>query len=113
MTTARFPAFSCLIALALAAAAAPARAHDFDKPQTRIVHFGDLDLSAPDGVKTLYARIRTAARAVCAEYESADSPYLARSFRTCVARAIRSAVVSVDRPELAAYYAEHAGHALF
>jgi UrcA family protein len=59
---------SVLIALAIASAsAAPASAQspaDRDAPRA-VVRYGDLDLSAPAGAKTLHGRIVRAARMVC------------------------------------------------
>jgi UrcA family protein len=93
------------LALLAAMAAAPlADARAADKPETRIVRYGDLDLTTPHGAHVLYARIREAARSVCGEipYDLFPSP----EFKACVNKAIDSAVADVDRPILSDY-AEH------
>jgi UrcA family protein len=44
---------------------------DSDVPRVT-VRFGDLDLSKPQGAETLYRRIRSAARQVCAPLDGGD-----------------------------------------
>jgi len=82
------------------------RPRAFEEAQSRVVHFGDLDVQTRDGVKTLYRRIELAARAVCGESESPTSPIPLPAWRTCVAEAIRSAVARANQPPLTRYYAE-------
>jgi UrcA family protein len=97
-----------LSAAALVQCAVPAQAspQDLDKPQTRVVRFADLDLSTAPGVKALYVRIREAARSVCGDSESPNSPFPNPAFQACVATAIKSAVTRVNHPSLTSYYAE-------
>jgi len=52
--------------LCLFGAAAPAVAATDDVPRARIVSYGDLNLSNPQGRETLDRRIRRAAEGVCA-----------------------------------------------
>jgi UrcA family protein len=100
---------SALVTVAGAAHATPTLPSD--APQSRVVRFADLDLNTREGAVVLYRRIAAAARAVCGESERPGSPFPVTSWRTCVATATRSAVISVDRPQLTAFYAERGGNA--
>jgi UrcA family protein len=75
------------------------------------VRFGDLDLGTARGVKTLYLRIRTAARSVCGVYERPDDIFPSPSLDACVKRAMESAVAAAASPALSAYYEERRGRA--
>jgi UrcA family protein len=101
-------AFSCTIAIgALCIFSGISRAapsSQLERAPTRVVRFGDLDLGTSRGVKALYVRIRTAAQAVCGEYERPDSLVPSAAFEQCVRTAIESAVAQVNVPALAAYY---------
>jgi UrcA family protein len=97
-----------LLAAGAALAGTGAQATAFDRPQTRIVRYGDLDLSTDRGIQTLYRRIEIAARAVCGEAERPDSLVPAAGFRRCIAEAIDSAVAKVSQPALTAYYERRA-----
>jgi UrcA family protein len=77
-----------------------------DAPQMT-VHFADLDLTKVDGAAVLYKRLRAAAETVCGPREDRD-PAKAAAFKKCVQSALASAVMRVDRAELAAYYRAHA-----
>jgi UrcA family protein len=93
-----------VLAAGTALAGVGAQATAFDRPQTRVVHYGDLDLSTDRGIRTLYRRIEIAARAVCGEAERPESLLPTASFRSCTAGAIDSAVAKISRPALTAYY---------
>lgn len=66
--------------------------------QTKTVRFNDLDLSTTDGAKTLYNRIRAAARTVCTSYET--DPILRMAGKACIDKAIDNAVRQVNAPAL-------------
>jgi UrcA family protein len=72
-------------------------------PRTYTVRFADLDVSKMEGAKTLYARLRHAAKEVCKPLETA---YLWHSDQseTCMNKAIADAVARVDRPLLSQYH---------
>jgi UrcA family protein len=68
-----------------------------------VVRFSDLDLSKADGAAALYARLRHAARVVCAPGESREMG-IAAMYRACMNDAIANAVARVDRPLLSQYH---------
>jgi len=70
---------------------------------TYVVRFSDLDVSKIEGAKTLYTRLRYAAKVVCEPLESASSWGYARH-NDCIDKAIADAVASVDRPLLSQYH---------
>lgn len=102
-----------LCSLALFASAAVLSPHaiarDASAPPQRVVKFGDLNLNHPDGVKALYARISTAANAVC----HASTPDVihtgSRALRDCLRQAIDRAVTDVHNDNLTAYYNQRTG----
>jgi UrcA family protein len=93
-----------LISLGLAAGAGTAVAADGDQ-LSKTVAYGDLNLDTAVGANVLYARIRTAAREVCAPFEGRE---LARKVRwdSCFDHAVQSAVAQVDKPSLTALYSD-------
>lgn len=81
-----------------------------DDPPTRLVRYGDLDLTRMDGVISLYRRIRGAARDVCSPMAASD--LVAQAFvRDCEEHAIASAVADVNAPLLTSYYMGRIGRA--
>jgi UrcA family protein len=70
---------------------------------TYVVRFSDLDVSKIEGAKTLYTRLRYAAKVVCEPLESASSWGYARH-NACMDKAIADAVASVNRPLLSQYH---------
>jgi UrcA family protein len=68
-----------------------------------VVRFSDLDVSKTEGATALYARIRHAARIVCAPGESREMG-LAAIYRACMEESIANAVAKVDRPLLSQYH---------
>jgi UrcA family protein len=100
-----------VIAAALTAFAPFAEAHQFDVPPVRIVRFTQQDLSTARGVRTLYVRIREAARSVCDEAHRPDTLFPSPDFDRCVKSAIDSAVAAAHQPALDAYLAAHRPHA--
>jgi UrcA family protein len=74
-----------------------------DEPPSRVVAYGDLDLSRDVAVATLYSRINSAAHEVC---EPAD-PVLTKLQRLrfdCRQLAVARAVSDVNSPALTTYY---------
>jgi UrcA family protein len=74
-----------------------------DAPLTFVVKYSDLDVSNIEGAKTLYTRLRVAAKVVCAPLESTN-PWDEVQHRACMDKAIAGAVASVDRPLLSQYH---------
>jgi UrcA family protein len=70
-----------------------------ESPPSKTVRYSDLDISKPAGAKTLYARIRAAARDVCA-LSFAGDPVLSAAAHACIDTAIDNAVRKVDAPAL-------------
>lgn len=70
----------------------------------RTVKYADLDLSHAEGVEALYARIRAAAKLVCAPSFANWEWEASRSTRPCIDQAIARAVVDVNAPMLTSYY---------
>ncbi len=104
--------FRTAIAVALFGAASgfaamPAVADESDAPQTT-VKYGDLNISTTQGAAALYARIRSAAKAVCSQF---DGPVLAAYAQrdACVNKAILGAVNKVNSAALTALYSAKTG----
>lgn len=94
------------LAAAVATFLAPtaARADDLEETESVIVHFGDLDLSTPNGAHLLYMRLKNAAKSVCGdEYDAIDLKQRG-DIVDCQRDAIQHAVEHVDRPQLTAVY---------
>lgn len=67
------------------------------------INYTDLDLSKQADAKTLYARLRTAARSVCRGLEGKELRHI-RQQRACHAQALADAVASVDHANVTALY---------
>jgi UrcA family protein len=81
-------------------------------PMSLKVRVASLDLSTPNGVAELYARIRNAARTVCGYAD--NHFYQARAgWNECVDRTIDHAVASVGNAKLTAYSLAKAGRRAF
>src|SRR5262245_14615645 len=94
-------AFAAAVATFLAPAAARA---DEMETEAVVVHFGDLDLTTPNGAHLLYMRLKNAAKSVCGdEYEAIDLKDRG-DIIDCQRDAIQHAVEHVDRPLLTALY---------
>jgi UrcA family protein len=74
-----------------------------DEPVSRVVRYGDLDLSRDSGVATLYSRINSAARAVCEPLDVMLLKVLRERF-DCRQDAVARAVADVNSPALTSYY---------
>jgi UrcA family protein len=71
------------------------------------VRFADLDLSRPEGVASLYARIRRTAHDICGDANGSTSLK-----DRCIARTIEDAINRINKPPLTALHTEHLKHAL-
>ena len=88
---------------ALSLASSSAFAADEIITKSEVVRFSDLNLSSDAGIRTLYKRIRQAARKVCAQAN--DSVHLEqKNFRACQDTAVANAVSKVNRPMLTAMH---------
>jgi UrcA family protein len=93
-------------AVASSFAVLPAIADSLDVPKVT-VKYGDLNLSNPQGAAALYARIRSAAKSVCSQFDGPGiDPYRLREI--CINQAISGAVAKVNSPELSAVYSAKA-----
>jgi UrcA family protein len=72
------------------------------------VHYADLNLNQPAGVAELYRRITVAANMLCGPRAFTGFYYLLPDSTPCSEKAIASAVARADRPQLTAYYHDHA-----
>jgi UrcA family protein len=72
-------------------------------PPTMTVKYGDLNLQAPVGVETLYKRIHSAAKQVCAIAGDRELSFLTLQ-HNCVASAESAAIQQVHNEALSAYY---------
>lgn len=82
-------------------AAAPVEAQPGASAQ--VVHFADLDLSTPTGVRTLYGRIRTAAWQVCSIIAPTYGPSTIDNLK-CRRTLVDDAVARVNQPALTALH---------
>jgi UrcA family protein len=96
-------------AIALTVVALPAAANDEIITKSTVVRFGDLNLESEAGARTLYERIRAAARQVCDD-TSGSLLFEARTYHACFDNAVNSAVNKVNRPTLWAMYRSGNSH---
>jgi UrcA family protein len=71
---------------------------------TKVVAFGQLDLSNPEGARALYQRIKRAARAVC-QTDGLKSVERQRRARICYEQVVTDAVNEVRQPLVDAAHA--------
>lgn len=94
--------FVTVTAVALAGLASANVALAADVLEKRVtVNYADLDLGKPAGVDTLYARLRTAARAACGEADARNLRERAQ-VRECRSEALASAVAGMNNAALTA-----------
>ena len=74
-----------------------------EPPASRVVKYGDLDLSRDAGVAALYSRISSAAREVCEPMDAVIMKML-RVRYDCRQEAVARAVDDVNSPALTSYY---------
>jgi UrcA family protein len=79
-----------------------------DQPLSRQVNYSDLNLDQPAGAAVLYNRLSSAAHVVCKPFEGKALVNFKRH-RTCVAKAISTAVRDVNAPTLTNLYRAKTG----
>jgi len=84
-----------------------------DGTQAVVVRFADLDLNQSKDIQILYHRIKLAAGIVCGPRELTGSRLPLLSWQHCVAGAVDSAVLQLDRPALSAYHRAHTSDAVW
>ena len=89
---------SALIALATAAAFAPAALAEKPVTQSIKVGYADLDLSREAGARTLLVRMKMAARQICGPRPAAKQIAQTVRYETCSKAAISGAVATLDHP---------------
>jgi UrcA family protein len=97
LTAAIYLAYGAATLSALQSSAAGAAE---ESPPTRTVHFADLDISKPSGVRTLYRRIEAAAHEVCRLPLESDRHTLGLE-QACIQHAVDDAVKKVNSVALA------------
>jgi UrcA family protein len=102
---------SCVFVLAsLLVTPRVVHAESSDLLPTRIVRFADLNLNTRAGIEVLYRRIQSAARDVCEPAQDPGSRRPSAAWKSCIRKAVMTAVQNVDRPLLTAYFEEHDGN---
>ncbi len=69
------------------------------------VRYSTSDAVNDASVARLYRRIDAAAGQVCGERMAPGSPFVSRSWRSCVQSAMRAALVQINNPAVATYAA--------
>ncbi len=90
--------------LATMSALAVSPAHAEDSAAARVtVRYAELNLQSAAGIQTLYARLKGAARRVCAEL---DGPSLREraAYRSCVTSSLERSVHAVRNDDVLAFY---------
>ena len=97
-----YTGLSCLLGTLAASGAmsSPAGAHE-ETPISKVVRFGDLDLTTLAGARVLYRRIQAAAEDVCT-LPISRSLVIREEGRVCMRTAIDKAVRQVDSVQLTA-----------
>ena len=75
---------------------------------TKAVTYGDLNLDSDQGAKVLYARLRHAARDVCASWEENRGLGRKEIWRKCIDNALAGAVKQINAPKVEALYKQSA-----
>jgi UrcA family protein len=97
-----YTGLSCLLGTLAASGAISSSARAYDEaPMSKVVQFGDLDISKPEGAKVLYRRIQAAAREVCAQQLTRTLESLGPE-SICTQKAIDNAVRHVNSEQLTA-----------
>jgi UrcA family protein len=86
--------FACLVCLILSTAAVHAGA--VSENRSSVVSYADLDLSHPEGMTALKARIEMAAGKVCGPEPDIHSLGKRRAYRTCTTQAFDNAIASIS-----------------
>jgi UrcA family protein len=97
-----YTGLSCLLGTLAASGAmsSSAGAHE-ETPISKVVRFGDLDITKPAGAQVLYRRIQAAAGEVCA-LPSSRTLVTREVERACMRTAVDKAVKRVDSAQLTA-----------
>lgn len=92
------------VAMGLLGLAAQGGAASDREAKQQVVTFADINMSSEAGAITLYKRLGTAARYVCANLRGSliENLVFRNPYRICVAEAIANAVTSVNQPALTA-----------
>ena len=80
-----------------------------DALRSVVVRYSDLNLAKPQDARTLYARIRTAARLACGDVETPDLARFAR-FHNCINDAVTKAVSSVNMQQVTEIHQAQSQH---
>ena len=80
-----------------------------DALRSVVVRYSDLNLAKPQDARTLYARIRTAARLACGDVETPDLARFAR-FHNCINEAVTKAVSSVNMQQVTEIHQAQSQH---
>ena len=88
--------------------AAPARPRQGAESRSVIVRYADLNTAGVEGAKTLYARLRTAARSVCAPAPQRDLA-AHRDWSMCYSDALEKAVADSGSGPVAQIHHERSG----
>jgi UrcA family protein len=98
-----------LVVLGWVATAGSAHAGEIGDALTKTVVYGDLNLDTEAGARTLFFRLRGAAKEVCSPL-AGRSLSLQSRWQACYDKAVASAVVQVNHTAVTALYASTIGH---
>jgi UrcA family protein len=74
-----------------------------------VVSYADLDITDEAGVRTLYARLRSASEKACGGEPSSRELAQRARYRACYDRVLNKSVHRIDSDTLQALHARHAG----
>jgi UrcA family protein len=97
-----YTGLSCLLGTLAASGAMSSSARAYEEtPISKVVRFGDLDITKAEGARVLYRRIQAAAQQVCASPLSRNLDTAAEE-RICTQTAVDNAVRRVNSEQLTA-----------
>jgi UrcA family protein len=100
-----------LVACGLAFGAQAGQVADANRTTASVVvGYSDLDLTDAQGAKTLYTRLRAAAREVCGSTPDPRELRQYANYQACYTRALHKAVHRIDSQRLHALHAERSRH---
>lgn len=100
------------LAASLSLAAQAGEAKDPYRVRTSVtVSYADLDLTDAAGARTLYARLKSAARQACGPEPSLRDLHSTADYQTCYHRALNKSVNGVDNDRLHALHAARSSKA--
>jgi UrcA family protein len=97
-----------LVVLGWVATAGSAHAGEIEDALTKTVAYGDLNLDTEAGARTLFFRLRSAAKQVCSPL-AGRSLSLQSRWQACYDKAVASAVAQVNHTAVTAVYASSIG----